>query len=151
MAAAAHSERNWGPPRNSRNIPEGRWCARKAARWVGRRSPAKPANGVAPDSEPPVAPARSSSASRCEPFLEFIDLSLSKGRNAKGIWQNLVDNHGFTGGYSSVKRFVRRLRGSANTAEPMAPIDLLSCLVSDELTRRADRLLQRRRKQARST
>jgi DNA replication protein DnaC len=30
----------------------------------------------------------------------------------------------------------------------MAPIDLLSCLVSDELTRRADRLLERRRKQA---
>ena len=34
-------------------------------------------------------------------------------------------------------------------AEAMAPIDLISCLVSDELTRRTDRLLQRRRKQAR--
>ncbi len=33
-------------------------------------------------------------------------------------------------------------------AEPMAPIDLISCLVADELTRRADRLLERRRKQA---
>jgi DNA replication protein DnaC len=33
-------------------------------------------------------------------------------------------------------------------AEPMAPIDLISCLISDELTRRADRLLERRRKQA---
>jgi DNA replication protein DnaC len=33
-------------------------------------------------------------------------------------------------------------------AEPMAPIDLLSCLVSDELTRRSDRLLERRRKEA---
>ena len=33
-------------------------------------------------------------------------------------------------------------------AEAMAPLDLLSCLVSDELTRRADRLLERRRKQA---
>jgi DNA replication protein DnaC len=33
-------------------------------------------------------------------------------------------------------------------AEPMAPIDLVSCLISDELTRRADRLLERRRKQA---
>ena len=33
-------------------------------------------------------------------------------------------------------------------AEPMAPIDLISCLVSDELTRRSDRLLERRRKQA---
>jgi DNA replication protein DnaC len=33
-------------------------------------------------------------------------------------------------------------------AEPMAPIDLISCLVSDELTRRSDRLLERRRKAA---
>jgi DNA replication protein DnaC len=33
-------------------------------------------------------------------------------------------------------------------AEPMAPIDLISCLVSDELTRRTDRLLEHRRKHA---
>jgi len=32
--------------------------------------------------------------------------------------------------------------------ETMPPIDLISCLVSDELTRRSDRLLERRRKQA---
>ncbi len=32
--------------------------------------------------------------------------------------------------------------------ERMAPIDLISCLVSDELTRRGDRLLERRRKAA---
>lgn len=32
--------------------------------------------------------------------------------------------------------------------EAMAPIDLISCLVTDELTRRSDRLLERRRKQA---
>jgi len=33
-------------------------------------------------------------------------------------------------------------------AEAMAPIDLISCLVSDELTRRSERLLERWRKQA---
>jgi DNA replication protein DnaC len=33
-------------------------------------------------------------------------------------------------------------------AEPMAPIDLIACLISDELTRRSDRLLERRRKLA---
>jgi DNA replication protein DnaC len=32
--------------------------------------------------------------------------------------------------------------------EPMTPIDFLSCLVSDELTRRGERLLERHRKQA---
>ncbi|MGO9271088.1 MAG: IS21-like element helper ATPase IstB [Terriglobia bacterium] len=33
-------------------------------------------------------------------------------------------------------------------AESMTPLDLISCLVADELTRRSDRLLERRRKQA---
>src|SRR5688572_5806921 len=33
--------------------------------------------------------------------------------------------------------------------DAMPPIDLLSCLVSDELTRRSDRLLERRQKEAR--
>ena len=33
-------------------------------------------------------------------------------------------------------------------ADAMSPIDLIACLVSDELTLRTDRLLQRRRKQA---
>jgi DNA replication protein DnaC len=32
-------------------------------------------------------------------------------------------------------------------AEAMAPLDLISCLIPDELTRRSDRLLDRRRKQ----
>ena len=50
-----------------------------------------------------------------------------------------------------------RLGGAAATletrlrqaqAEAMAPIDLISCLVTDELTRRSERLLERRRKQA---
>jgi DNA replication protein DnaC len=48
------------------------------------------------------------------------------------------------GGMASVLE--TRLR-QAQT-EPMAPIDLLATLVSDELTRRSDRLLERRRKLA---
>ena len=28
------------------------------------------------------------------------------------IWQDLVDGHGFTAGYQSVKRFIQKLRGS---------------------------------------
>ena len=39
-------------------------------------------------------------------------------------------------------------RASTGASRAMAPIDLISCLVSDELTRRSDRLLERRRKQA---
>jgi hypothetical protein len=58
---------------------------------------------------PPSTP----SASACEPFREFIEAELAKGRNAMAIWQDLVDGHGFGERYASVKRFVRKLRGSS--------------------------------------
>jgi hypothetical protein len=96
----------------------------------GRRAPSKPANEVSPDpaadpatpdskaanevspdSAPVPAPGRSPSFSACQPHVDFIELSLSKGRNAKAIYQDLVDDHGFAGRYQSVKRFVRQLRG----------------------------------------
>src|SRR5262249_41581552 len=61
----------------------------------------------------PIAlPASSGSESICEPFRETIELGLSRGRNAMAIWQDLVSDHGFSGAYNTVKRFVRRLRGS---------------------------------------
>jgi transposase len=54
------------------------------------------------------------SAGVSEAYRELIELELSRGRNAMSIWQDLVDTHGFTGGYQTVKRFVRRLRGAAS-------------------------------------
>jgi transposase len=68
----------------------------------------KPANAVSTDPEP----SPSATASVCEPYRDFIELSLSRGRNAKAIYQDLVDDHGFIGRYSSVKRFVRHCRGT---------------------------------------
>jgi transposase len=65
---------------------------------------------VSPGSEPAPQPSRSPTGSACEPYFDFIELSLSKGRNAKAIYQDLVDSHGFTGRYASVKRFVRQFR-----------------------------------------
>ena len=53
-------------------------------------------------------------ASSSEPYRELIELALSRGRNAMGIFQDLVDGHGFTGGYQSVRRFVRGLRGATS-------------------------------------
>lgn len=87
-------------------------AVRPPGSW-GRRPPAKPANEASPDPRPVLAPGRSPSASACEPFRDFIELSLSKGRNAKAIYQDLVDDHGFTARYASVKRFVRQLRGGS--------------------------------------
>ena len=74
----------------------------------------KPATEVTTDLEPPAVPVeglRPSTASVCEQYRELIELGLSQGRNAMGIWQDLVDSYGFRDGYQSVKRFVRKLRG----------------------------------------
>jgi transposase len=94
------------------------------------QAPAKPAIEVTPDSEakpatvtPDLATpfsenqgspadASPSSASTCEPYHELIEQGLSRGRNAKAIWQDLVSDHGFAGSYQTVKRFVRKIRGS---------------------------------------
>jgi transposase len=65
--------------------------------------------GVVSDEQATAAPA---SASACAMHRDAIELGLSRGRNAMAIWQDLVDARGFTGGYQSVKRFVRKLLGS---------------------------------------
>lgn len=61
---------------------------------------------------PPV-PGRAPTASACEPYRELIGEGLRRGRNAMAIWQDLVDGHGFTGRYASVRRFVRAQRATA--------------------------------------
>jgi transposase len=78
---------------------------------------AKPAatEGVSTDSAPKEwpRPGRAPAASACEPFREVIEEAVARGRNAMAIWQDLVDDHGFTAGYASVKRFLARLRATA--------------------------------------
>jgi len=74
----------------------------------------KPATSVTTGFSPVMAvaePIRKSATGACTPYREMIELELSRGRNAMGIWQDLVDRHGFAGGYQSVKRFVRTLHG----------------------------------------
>jgi hypothetical protein len=44
------------------------------------------------------------SASASEPFREAIESGLSRGRDATAIWQDLVAENGFDGGYQMVKR-----------------------------------------------
>src|ERR1017187_8503794 len=69
--------------------------------------------GFLPEKAPPEQ-AGKRSAGVSEAYREMIELELSRGRNATGIWQDLVDTHGFTGGYQSVRRFVRGLRGASS-------------------------------------
>src|SRR5712692_6830727 len=105
-------------------------AVRPPGAW-GRRVPAKPANEVTTDPDPskpanevttdpgaspsgnqgPPADRPDRSASVCEPYRELIEQGLGRGRNAMAIWQDLVSDHGFAGGYQTVKRFVHKLRG----------------------------------------
>jgi transposase len=59
-------------------------------------------------------PGRAPSASACEPYRELIADALRLGRNAMAIWQDLVEDHGFTARYASVRRFVLQLRGMSS-------------------------------------
>jgi len=51
--------------------------------------------------------------SACEPHREWIEKQLEVGRNAMAIYQDLVEQFGFTHRYNSVKRFVGRSRYAA--------------------------------------
>ena len=102
-------------------------AVRPPGAW-GRRAPAKPANEVTTDPanskpanevttdfSPPILPPTGNQdrvTSTCEPFREWIEQGLGRGRNAMAIWQDLVSDHGFPHGYQTVKRFVHKLRGS---------------------------------------
>ena len=70
------------------------------------KATSKPANEVITDSAVVPGP------SACEPYREAIDLGLSRGRNARAIWQDLVSECGFASSYQSVQRFVRKRRGT---------------------------------------
>ncbi|HVP61247.1 MAG TPA: IS21 family transposase [Myxococcaceae bacterium] len=72
-----------------------------------------PAREVSTDSAWSPRPGRAPAASACEPYREVIEAAFAAGRNATAIWQDLVDDHGFSAQYASVKRFVARLKASA--------------------------------------
>ena len=81
----------------------------------GKRPPApKPANEAPTDFVAVTRAKDRPSPSACEPYRELIETALAKGRNAKAIWQDLIDDHGFRGGYTGVRRFVGKLRGQTS-------------------------------------
>src|SRR5258706_1063555 len=72
------------------------------------------AEEVSTDPTPRSRPTRAPSASACEPYRELISEALGRGRNAMAIWQDLVEDHGFTARYASVRRFVVTVRGTSS-------------------------------------
>jgi len=79
---------------------------------------AKPANEVITGFLPEMRLPEQGGKRPCgasEAYRELIELELSRGRNAMGIWQDLVDQHGYTSSYQSVQRFVLKLRGAVSS------------------------------------
>jgi transposase len=77
-------------------------------------TPSKPAISREVSTDlPSGGPTRAPGGSACEPYRELITEALGRGRNAVAIWQDLVDDHGFSARYASVRRFVVTLRGVA--------------------------------------
>lgn len=72
----------------------------------------EPALRAAVAATPPwvIMPAPPAALSACAAHGEWIESQVQLGRNAVSIYQDLVDEHGFTHRYNSVKRFVAKLR-----------------------------------------
>src|SRR5437879_1681418 len=102
--------------------PPGRWRreskAKPAIEVITGSDAAKPAIAWMPDfgvgvsGKEPENSKGMGSASACEPYREIIELGLSRDRNAMAIWQDLISDYGFQGGYQSVRRFAYKLRGA---------------------------------------
>jgi transposase len=58
----------------------------------------------------PTAAPVAATTSACEVHRDWIEVQVQLGRNAQSIFQDLVESHGFTHHYNSVKRFVRALK-----------------------------------------
>ena len=84
----------------------------------------------AADSKPAIVHAGSKVGriSQCAPLASVIEQGLLAGLSAQRLYQDLVAEHGFTGAYDAVKRYVRRL---AEKVQP--PFRRMECAPGQEM------------------
>src|SRR5262245_8134030 len=68
-----------------------------------------PIGSATVDANPLPPPSRIGRPSNCAPFHALIVAACQKDLSAQRIYQDLVSDHGFTGSYFSVRRYVGRL------------------------------------------
>lgn len=88
---------------------------RKTIRRYAKMANSPMATGSGDDAvqNPPPRPSAlpdTQAQSACEPHRSWIETQVALGRNAVSIYQDLVELHGFSHAYNSVKRFVRTLK-----------------------------------------
>lgn len=125
------------PPGVSRPLEPDARDAPKPAKPASRVGESKPANSITGSAggaaewgrpKPAISMAGSSGRqSQCEPYRKVIEAYLEQGLTAQRIWQDLQTEHGFTDGYQSVQRFVRKLR-----ARTPLPFRRMECAPGEE-------------------
>lgn len=78
------------------------------ARYDPRREPKSAKVPTGPVANAARVPTGSQSA--CEPYRQIIEAAVARGLSAQRIWQDLKDDHYFSRGYDSVKRFIRKIK-----------------------------------------
>lgn len=78
---------------------------------VARYDPRRASKAARVSAGPGGNSARVSTGSgAAEPFRDYIEAAVSRGLTAQRIWQDLKEEYGYGHQYSSVKRFVRKLK-----------------------------------------
>src|ERR1700751_2738254 len=107
------ADRGWSQRRIARELGIDRETVGRYLRLAGKAKPAISTTGSAGDSEskPAILTAGKSTGrkSQCEPLAEVIMAKVEAGLSAQRIYQDLVEENGFSDSYESVKRFVRKL------------------------------------------
>jgi transposase len=110
LTLAAHG---WSHRRIARELDLNRETVGRYLR-LARSKPAisTPGSEVDPEAKPAISTPGSMAGrqSLCQPWQPQIEAAVSVGLSAQRIYQDLVGDHGFTGSYQAVKRFVRQLR-----------------------------------------
>ena len=106
-AIKALARRGWSQRRISETLEINR---RTVARYLSEEDSNCTTALTGPGADPtPAMRVPSSGLSACEPFREMIIEMLELRLSATPIYQDLTRDHGYTGSYYSVMRFVRRL------------------------------------------
>jgi transposase len=108
--------RGWSRRRIARELGINRETVGRYLLLARLAKPAISTPGVEGDSEskPAISTAGKSTGrkSQCEPLAEVIMAKVEVGLSAQRIYQDLVEENGYSDSYESVKRFVRKLRAT---------------------------------------
>lgn len=110
LTLAAHG---WSHRRIARELDIHRETVGKYLRLVSSKPAiSTPGSEVDPVAKPAISTLGSTPGrqSLCQPWQPQIEAAVAVGLSAQRIYQDLVVEHGFSGSYQAVKRFVRQLR-----------------------------------------